>query len=164
MNLHVLVFSQPALRRVTPPSFEARRYAHSRTRLLHVLRAGSCIAGRHGRHPSYCFRGTTATHRRRRGSFTAPRTPCRGRPQTRRPFSCTPAFGRTSYARTTLAVVCDPLAIGRRRAISDLRLPALSPRRWRAGMPACRQLSPTTFSEGAGYYPHRASTLPPRLA
>jgi len=51
----------------------------------------------------------------------------RREPRTRYPFSCTPALGRTSYARTTLAVVPSLPAIGCRRAIPDFTYPPFCP-------------------------------------
>lgn len=121
-----LVLSQTALRRLTPSSFEARRYAHSRTRLLHVVCTEPVL-----RVGAECTRPTAFAERPLLTGVDAVYWPRLGhragvtpKPDVRSPARV--AFGRTSYARTTLAVVPHPWAIGSRRAISDFACPPFS--------------------------------------
>jgi hypothetical protein len=111
------------LRRITPRSLDARRYAHSRTRLLHVVHAEPVL-----RAGTECTRPTVFAVRPLLTGDDAAIKPHLGhragvapKPDVRSPARV--AFGGTSYARTTLAVVPHLSAIGSRRAISDFACP-----------------------------------------
>jgi hypothetical protein len=76
-------------------------------------------------HPSYCFRGTTATHRRRRGILAASRSPCRGHPQTRCPLSCTRRIRWNLIRAHYSCRRASPVGHRESKSHLRLRLPAL---------------------------------------
>jgi hypothetical protein len=126
MNLHALVCRNPPCGGSRRCRLTGRRYAHSRTRLLHVLHTRPVLRG-----AAECTRPTVFADRPLLTGGDAAGSPRLGlragvapKPVARspaRPHSVEP------HTRALLvAVMRDPLAIGRRRAISDLRLPALS--------------------------------------
>jgi hypothetical protein len=118
-------FVATALRRLRRPRLRHGATLTTRTRLLHVVHTDPVL-----RAGTECTRPTAFAERpllTRDDAVYWPRLGHRAgvtpKPGVRSPARV--AFGGTSYARTTLAVVPHLSVIGRRRTTSDLRLPAL---------------------------------------
>jgi hypothetical protein len=118
------------------------------------------IARLPGMHPSYCFRGATATHRRRPGLLDLGLGHRAGLPQTRLAFPLhAPHSIAISYTHATLAVAPHPLVTG--CAKNHLRASPCPPFISIAGFAALRwRLSPgfpgDFLGRGTVTYPRQA--------
>jgi hypothetical protein len=137
-------FVATALRRLRRPRLRHGATLTTRTRLLHVVHAEPVL-----RVGAECTRPTAFAERPLLTGVDAVYWPRLGhragvtpKPGVRSPARV--AFGGTSYARTTLAVVPHPWAIGSRRAISDFACPPFTEARTPRG------LSPTFANDFLG--------------
>lgn len=144
MNLHALFCRKPPCGGSRRPRLRHGATLISRTRLLHVIHDDPVLQA-----AAECTRPTVFAERPLLtgvGAAYCPRLGHRAgvapKPGTRSPARV--AFGRTSYARATLAVVPHLSAIGSRRAIFDFACPPFAEAR------TPRRLSPAFASDFLG--------------